>query len=120
MKVGLVAFLLVAACSEALPPPPPQYGGFMTQTQREAACLDMRDHLVDLYADAYLKDHGENLPSPEERRLFRDGWADELAKGGTFDRFEASCFASLKVPQYECAEGAKTTEGVEACMKLGR
>jgi hypothetical protein len=56
--------------------------------------------------------------SPRERTAFRDGWAEELAKRGTFERFEQSCFYSLTPKKYECGMASQTTDGLVACMKL--
>ncbi len=41
------------------------------------ACLDLRDHIVDLYASQYVTQQGLVLSAPE-RTAFRDGWAEEL------------------------------------------
>ena len=120
MKLGLVGCLLIAACSEALPPAPPHYGGFMTQSQRESACLDMRDHIVDLYAESFLTERDKLSLSTAERQAYRDAYAEELAKKGTFQRFEESCFATLRVEQYECSMSVRSTEGVEVCMHMAR
>lgn len=81
------------------------------------ACLDLRDHIVDLYADEYVSREGLSM-SQQERSAFRDGWAEELAKRGTFDRFEQSCFLSLTPSKYRCGMASQTTDGLVACMKL--
>lgn len=90
---------------------------FATEEQRMLACLDLRDHVVALYADEYVEEQGLEL-SQTERAAFRNGWAEELAKKGTFDRFERSCFFGLTPRKYECGMSSHTTDGLAACMKL--
>jgi len=90
---------------------------FPTEQQRQLACLDLRDHIVALYADAYAEDEGL-LMTAAERTAFRSGWAEQLAKKGTFERFEQSCFFSLTPRKYECGMASHSTDGLVACMKL--
>jgi uroporphyrinogen-III decarboxylase len=90
---------------------------FPNEEQKLLACLDLQDHIVDLYAREYVEHQGIALTSTE-RVAFRDGWAEELAKRGTFDRFEQSCFYSLTPNKYECGMQSSTTGGLVACMKL--
>ncbi len=90
---------------------------FVTEEQRLLACLDLRDHIVELYADEYVSREGISM-SRQERVAFRDGWAEELAKRGTFDRFEQSCFYSLTPSKYHCGMASQSTDGLVACMKL--
>jgi hypothetical protein len=91
---------------------------FGTEEQKLLACLDLRDHIVELYANEYVAHEGIAM-SHQERSAFRDGWAEELAKRGTFDRFEQSCFVSLTPNKYRCGMASQTTGGLVACMKLG-
>ncbi|HZU81851.1 MAG TPA: hypothetical protein VE987_02995 [Polyangiaceae bacterium] len=91
---------------------------FGTEEQKLLACLDLRDHIVELYANEYVSREGLAM-STEQRTAFRDGWAEELAKRGTFDRFEQSCFVSLTPSKYRCGMASQTTDGLVACMKLG-
>jgi hypothetical protein len=93
------------------------HGEFGTEEQKLTACLDLRDHIVNLYADAYVADEGLSM-STLERAAFRDGWAEELAKRGTFDRFERSCFYGVTPRKYQCGMMSQTTDGLVACMKL--
>ena len=88
-----------------------------TEEQRLMACLDLRDHIVSLYADEYVEQQGLDV-SKNERAAFRSGWAEELAKKGTFESFEKSCFFSLTPRKYECGMASQTTDGLVACMKL--
>jgi hypothetical protein len=90
---------------------------FSTEEKRMMACLDLRDHIVDLYADEYVEEQGLNM-SGNERVAFRHGWAEELARKGTFERFEQSCFYGLTPRKYECGMASTTTDGLSACMKL--
>jgi hypothetical protein len=90
---------------------------FASEEQKLTACLDLRDHVVQLYADEYVEEHGLEM-SQTERAAFRDGWAEELAKKGTFERFERSCFFSLTPRKYACGMASQTTDGLVACMKL--
>lgn len=116
--VALVVAL--AGCGEHSAPPvnvPHRNQVFGTDEQRLLACLDLRDHIVDLYASEYVSREGLSM-SLEERSAFRDGWAEELAKRGTFDRFEQSCFLSLTPSKYRCGMASQTTDGLVACMKL--
>jgi hypothetical protein len=90
---------------------------FATEEQKILACLDLQDHIVDLYATEYVSKEGVAMSS-SERTAFRDGWADELAKRGTFERFEHSCFSGLTPGKYRCGMQSQTTDGLVACMKL--
>ncbi len=90
---------------------------FATDERKLLACLDLQDHIVDLYAKEYVE-HENLTMSSTERVAFRDGWAEELAKRGTFDRFEQSCFYSLTPVRYECGMQSRSTNGLVACMKL--
>jgi hypothetical protein len=90
---------------------------FSTDDQRFIACLDLRDHIVDLYTNDYLFREGIRM-SDGEWSAFRDAWAEELAKGGTFDRFERACFLGLTPRKYRCGMTTQTTEGFTVCMKL--
>ncbi len=81
------------------------------------ACLDLRDHIVAIYADEYVEQQGLELSS-HERAAFRNGWAEEIAKKGTFESFERSCFASLTPRKYRCGMASQTADGLVACMKL--
>jgi len=92
---------------------------FNTEEQKILACLDLQDHIVDLYAEEYVSHEGLTL-SNNEKAAFRDGWAEELAKRGTFDRFEQSCFYGLTPGKYDCGMQSKTTGGLAACMKLSQ
>jgi len=90
---------------------------FASEEQKLLACLDLQDHIVDLYATEYVSREGVRL-STTEQTAFRDGWAEELAKRGTFDRFEQSCFLGLTPRKYQCGMQSQTTGGLVACMKL--
>jgi hypothetical protein len=90
---------------------------FASEEQKLTACLDLRDHVVQLYADEYVEEHGLEM-NQTERAAFRDGWAEELAKKGTFERFERSCFYGLTPRKYACGMASHTTDGLVACMKL--
>ncbi|MDP9149489.1 MAG: hypothetical protein M3O36_06060 [Myxococcota bacterium] len=91
---------------------------FANEEQKLLACLDLRDHIVELYANEYVANEGLALTS-RERVAFRDGWAEELAKRGTFERFEQSCSYSLTPNKYRCGMASHTTDGLVACMKSG-
>jgi hypothetical protein len=88
-----------------------------SEGKRETACLDLRDHIVDLYADDYLEKQSADL-SPLERVAFSAGWRQELAKSGTFDRFEATCFAGLTPAKFRCGMASTKSDALVACMKL--
>jgi len=90
---------------------------FANEEAKILACLDLRDHIVALYADEYVHEQGLEM-TQAERTAFRDGWAEELAKKGTFERFESSCFYSLTPRKYQCGMASQTTDGLVACMKL--
>lgn len=125
VRPALQTLALVAAlvhCSSARPtaagvPAAAAYREFGTEEQKLNACLDLRDHIVDLYADAYVATEGLAMSVPE-RATFRSGWAEELAKRGTFERFERSCFYGVTPRKYECGMMSHTTDGLAACMKL--
>jgi hypothetical protein len=113
-----MASLVLTACvhgaSQARSSPQPR---FTTEEQKILGCLDLQDHIVDLYATEYVSREGVMLSS-NERTAFRDGWAEELAKRGTFDRFEQSCFGSLTPGKYDCGMHSSTTGGLEECLRL--
>jgi hypothetical protein len=88
-----------------------------TEEQRLMACLDLRDHIVAIYADEYVEQQGLDLSS-NERDAFRSGWAVEVAKKGTFESFERSCFVTLTPRKYHCGMASQTADGLVACMKL--
>jgi hypothetical protein len=98
-------------------PHPASTTQFATEEQKLLACLDLRDHVVQLYADEYVEQQGLEM-NQTERAAFREGWAEELAKKGTFERFEQSCFYSLTPRRYHCGMASQTTDGLAACMKL--
>jgi hypothetical protein len=125
VRRALVAGVFVAlaaggsACARRVPPPqaPPSLFGFSTEEQRILACLDLQDHIVDLFADEYVSREGVRL-TQHQRAAFRDGWAEQLAKGGTFEPFERSCFGNLTPRRFDCGMSSRTTDGVEACMRI--
>src|SRR5580704_17946434 len=125
IRPALKTLALVAAlvhCSAGRPAgdaasPPAAHKEFGTEEQKLYACLDLRDHIVDLYADAYVANEGLAM-SALERAAFRDGWAEELAKRGTFERVQRSCFFGVTPRKYECGMMSQTTDGLAACMKL--
>ena len=90
---------------------------FGTEEQKLLACLDLRDHIVAIYANEYVSREGLEM-SPAEQTAFRDGWAEELAKKGTFDRFEQSCSYSLTPSKYRCGMASESTDRLVACMRL--
>jgi hypothetical protein len=124
-KVTVLALAVsLAACASRTPAPVASGslhpGGdlqFTTEEQKFLACLDLQDHIVDLYATEYVSREGVTM-SRAERSAFRDGWAEELAKRGTFDRFEQSCFSGLTLRKYECGMSSQTTGGLVACLRL--
>lgn len=119
-SLGLVGLTLCGCASHASPGTDAHAAkdaAFSTEEQRMMACLDLRDHIVDLYADEYVEEQGLSM-STEERAAFRHGWAEELARKGTFERFEQSCFYGLTPRKYHCGMASTTTDGLSACMKL--
>jgi len=124
IATGLTLVVALAGCaatarhgSAARAPARPGDTQFTTEEQKILACLDLQDHIVDLYATDYVTRERVSM-NPAERTAFRDGWAEELAKRGTFDRFEQSCFSGLTPRKYECGMQSQTTFGLVACMKL--
>jgi hypothetical protein len=103
--------------STSATPRQPSDPQFATEEQKILACLDLQDHIVDLYATEYVSREGVQL-STTEQTAFRDGWAEELAKRGTFDRFEQSCFLGLTPGKYRCGMESQTPGGLVACMNL--
>jgi hypothetical protein len=112
--------LVLSGCSRTGPSTakaPLQRPEFASEEQKLVACLDLRDHIVDLYAEAYVQHEGLSM-SPLERTAFRNGWAEELAKRGTFERFERSCFFGVTRRKYDCGMQSQTTDGLVSCMRL--
>src|SRR5260221_8364138 len=83
------------------------------------ACVALRDHAVALFADDYAKNEGLEL-TPETRATLLDGWAFELEKRGSLQRFAASCAATLTRTKYTCGMASSTPDGLAACMRLSR
>lgn len=79
--IALVATVAGCAAHDSGQARAPQ---FPNEEQKLLACLDLQDHIVDLYAREYVEHQGLTLTSTE-KVAFRDGWAEELAKRGTFD-----------------------------------
>jgi hypothetical protein len=120
--VVLTIIALITGCasreaSEAKVRAASQGAAFSTEEARMSACLDLRDHIVNLYADEYVEEQGLSM-SGKERVAFRHGWAEELARKGTFERFEQTCFYGLTPRKYECGMASTTTDGLTACMKF--
>jgi hypothetical protein len=121
---ALVLVLPLSGCASGQTANPPQKAerpvvdaAFSTSEAKLLACLDLRDHIVDLYASQYMTQQGLVL-SAAEKAAFRNGWAEELAKKGTFERFERSCFNGLTPKKYRCGMQSTTPGGIVACMKL--
>jgi hypothetical protein len=117
-----LAVVAVTGCAsrsttEAASAHPPKPAELATEEQRLLACLDLRDHVVSIYADEYVEQQGLDLSS-NERAAFRTGWAEEIAKRGTFETFERSCFFSLTPGKYRCGMASQSADGLVACMKL--
>jgi len=89
----------------------------VTEEQRLMACLDLRDHIVSIYADEYVEQQGLDL-NTSELAAFRTVWAREIAKKGTFESFERSCFFSLTPRKYQCGMASQSADGLAACMRL--
>jgi hypothetical protein len=111
---ALVALALTLLLGCAHPAVVPIFG---TESSKSIACLDVRDHAVELYADDYLIEHHRTLP-PRERDYFVIGWREELAKRGSLDRFVAFCEASLTSKRFYCAVASETPDALVACMQL--
>jgi hypothetical protein len=118
----LVASTALVACASrstsVANPSPAQEPQFASNDARIVACLELRDHIVDLYALEYFEEHNESALTPEERVAFRDGWAEELAKRGTFARFESSCYYGLTPRRYACGMASTSPGRLVQCMKL--
>ena len=119
--IGFACAVTVLGCAAGGSKPgaasTPKAAQFTNEEQRQMACLDLRDHIVALYADQYVEQEGLAL-SRAERTAFRDSWAQELARQGTFERFEQSCFFGLTPRKYQCGMASNSTDGLAACMKL--
>jgi hypothetical protein len=118
----VVALAALVGCAsrtttEATSAHPPKAAELATEEQRLMACLDLRDHVVSIYADEYVEQQGLDL-STNERAEFRSVWAREIAKKGTFESFERSCFFSLTPRKYRCGMASQSADGLVACMKL--
>jgi len=113
----LLALAASSACTRAAIQPRAPLFGFTTEEQRILACLDLQDHIVDLFTDEYVSREGVRL-SARERVAFRDGWAEQLAKGGTFEAFDQSCFGNLTTQRFDCGMSSHTPSAVEDCMRL--
>jgi hypothetical protein len=118
--LALVLAVPLAGCASGAQASAPQASppaAFPTNEAKLLACLDLRDHIVDLYASQYVSQQGLVLTAAQ-KTAFRDGWAEELAKKGTFERFERSCFNGLTPRKYHCGMESTTPGGIVACMKL--
>ena len=121
-RLAAFALLALASCGTRVPPPvaPPRFGGFDTQEQRESACLDLQDHAVDIYARTYAVEQRLEMMPAEQFRAFRDAWANELAKRGSFEHFQRVCFASLTPTIWACAMQSDRPDGITLCQTYGR
>jgi hypothetical protein len=123
LSVVVVALLLaLVGCASrsttgATSAPPARPSELATEEQRLMACLDLRDHIVSIYADEYAEQQGLDL-STNERTEFRNVWGREIAKKGTFESFERSCSPSLTPRKYHCGMASQSADGLAACMKL--
>ena len=114
----LTAALLIAGCAHATPIAPDPLRAYGNPQNALVACLDLQDHIVSLYADEWLAENNEQL-TPEEYRWFQQSWKDEVAKQGGFDRFDASCAASITPDKYSCGMRARTVDSALACVTKG-
>src|SRR5260370_29109427 len=64
---------------------------FTTEEQKILACLDLQDHIVDLYATEYVSREGVQMRSSEQT-AFLAGWAEVPAIRLTLVRFVRTCF----------------------------
>jgi hypothetical protein len=119
LRIGALA-LALAGCVSARRTPTGSAARlepeFSTDEQKILACLDLQDHIVDLYTAEYESRQGVTM-SRVERAAFRNGWAEDLAKRGTFDGFDQSCFASLTPREYQCGMQSISTRDLAECMK---
>jgi hypothetical protein len=119
----LACSIVLVGCSThsarvARTPPPAAGGPFPSEEAKMLACLDLQDHIVDLYTGEFVSNEGLSM-TPAQRSAFRDGWAEELAKRGTFDRWEQVCFYGLTPSRYRCGMESQSPTDLVACMKLG-
>ena len=116
--IGVLVLALAGCASRPTAPPfaAQADGQFSTEEQKMLACLDLQDHIVDLYTDEYEEREGVRM-SRIERTAFRDGWAEELAKRGTFDGFEQSCVAGVTPRVFACGMRSRTTRAIVECMR---
>jgi hypothetical protein len=115
----LALFLACASCGSTSAGPPSTGAApataFPNDGARLSACLDLRDHIVDLYASQYIVQHDMDLSDTQEV-AFRHAWTEELAKKGTFERFERSCFSGLTPVKFRCGMASKTPGAIVLCM----
>ena len=122
-RLALPGFILTFALAGCASPGPSAVNSphaspaFGTEEQKLLACLDLRDHIVAIYASEYVSREGLDM-SAEEQTAFREGWAEELAKKGTFERFEQSCSYSLTPSKYRCGMASQSTDGLVECMRV--
>jgi hypothetical protein len=123
LRLVLAALLVtVAGCAsrtvaEATSAPRARPAELVTEEQRMMACLDLRDHIVSIYADEYAEQQGLDLSSTQ-RDAFHNVWSVDVAKRGTFESFERSCFVTLTPRKYRCGMASQSADGLVACMKL--
>lgn len=119
----LLLALALAGCASSAAASSPQSASvseapkvaFDNDEAKLLACLDLRDHIVDLYATQYVSQQGL-LMTDAQQTAFRHGWAEDLAKKGTFERFERSCFHGLTPRRFRCGMASNTPGGIVACM----
>src|SRR5580658_4443440 len=110
LVVVTLAVTLAGCASRAVPgvtarhPSPSELA---TEEQRLMACLDLRDHIVSIYADQYAERQGLDLSS-NERDAFHNVWSVDVAKRGTFESFERSCFVTLTPRKYHCGMASQS------------
>lgn len=115
MRALLLALILTGCVTVAHERPMPLDGGFPTPEARMLACLDIQDHIIDLYAADYLLQHSAELSS-DQATTFRQTWGEQLARGGAFDKFESRCAVTLTESGFRCALRAGSPRDVTGCL----
>jgi hypothetical protein len=122
MLVVLAA--LFTACAASKPSPtarvsPPREPAFASDQLRDEACLALREHAVEVFADEWAGENGVSVATPEEHAALYSGFGAAMREKGTLRRFAASCVVTLTPRRFRCAMSSNTTSGLVKCMTEG-
>jgi hypothetical protein len=110
MLLGFAAGSCAGAAKEQ---PGALYGN---EGERMVACLELQDHSVRLFADAYLRDT-DSHPTDDEHEEFVESYGRQLEEGGALKKWRRVCMEGLTRETLRCGIRAESTTEFERCAK---